>query len=149
MTGLMRLGIFTLALAANAWAQNGKSDFFTVNFNLYPKDHGYLPGRDLRIDPGLLGKCIDFSAVYNLTAPSRPETLYLPPESVPSKYDLRLYQDGDCSKPIFEDGWPWSPEMENEDWDFVTGFYRLSLAEPTELVDGPQLLRPTDPFAMR
>ncbi|KAK6339722.1 hypothetical protein TWF718_009115 [Orbilia javanica] len=126
-------------------ASKGKDDFFTVNFDLYPKDHGYLPGRGLKIDPGLLGKCIDFSAIYNLTAPSRPETLYFPPEPVPSKYDLRLYQDGDCSKPIYEDGWPWAPELEGEDWDFVYGYYRLTMAEPVEIVEEPQMLKPVVP----
>ncbi|KAK6513817.1 hypothetical protein TWF506_008251 [Arthrobotrys conoides] len=145
MTTITGLGIFILALASTTWAHKGKNDFFTVNFDLYPKDHGHVPGKNLKIDPGLLGKCIEFSAIYNLTAPSRPETLYLPPKPVPSQYDLRLFQDDDCSKPIDEDGWPWTTELESEEWDFVTGFYRLTLVELVEIIVEPQLLKPMAP----
>ncbi|KAF3108641.1 hypothetical protein TWF102_010765 [Orbilia oligospora] len=145
MASIMRLGIFILTLAGITWARKGKNDFFTVSFNLYPKDHGHVPGGGLKIDPGLLGKCVEFSAIYNLTAPSRPETIYFPPEPVPPEYDLRLFQDYDCSKPIYEDGWPWESSLEGERWDYVTGLYRLTMAEPIEIIAEPQLLKPVAP----
>ncbi|KAK6498921.1 hypothetical protein TWF481_011491 [Arthrobotrys musiformis] len=147
MAIISRLGIFTytLTLAAIVWANKGKNDFFSVDFDLYPEDHGHVYGKKLRIDPGLQGKCIEFAAVYNLTVPSWPETIYFPPEPVPPQYDLRLYQDTDCSKPIDEDGWPWSADMEGEDWDYVFGYSRLTPAEPVESTHEPQFLKPIAP----
>ncbi|KAK6523603.1 hypothetical protein TWF281_001585 [Arthrobotrys megalospora] len=144
MAALILLQIFVrmLALARTTRAATSPNRPFTVNFDLYPKDHGHFAGENLKIDKLLVDKCIPFSGIYNLTAPSRPETVYIPPEQVPAQFDLRLYQDDDCLKPVYEDGWPWTPDLEGEDWDYVFGYYKLTRAQHPGKQPGQQALEP-------
>ncbi|KAF3924446.1 hypothetical protein AA313_de0209451 [Arthrobotrys entomopaga] len=106
--------------------------FIETNFTLYPKDHGIVTGEALRLDKQRVGQCASFWATWDPFGPSQPETVYLPPDPGPG-WDVVLYQSDDCIKEIDQDSWPWEPDENYTDWDYVMGSYILTKEPDAEL----------------
>ncbi|KAJ6258594.1 hypothetical protein Dda_6640 [Drechslerella dactyloides] len=113
-------------LPAAVWAQT-----FMTNFTLVPAPgKGIVDGTKLKIDYSLEDQCVEFAAQYypHENDMSPVPTLYQPPW-VPPGYDLRLFQDPACTKPVWEDEWPWEEGViydESADPEWVFGYYQLS-----------------------
>ncbi|KAF3921323.1 hypothetical protein ABW21_db0208982 [Orbilia brochopaga] len=97
-----------------------------ADFTLVPgPNEGVVIGTNLGLDPRLQNQCIEFAAVYYPYNTTDLTTTYQPPDA-PRGYNVRLYQDVGCTKPIEEDGWPWEDGVEYDPEEWVFGYYQLT-----------------------
>ncbi|KAK6337883.1 hypothetical protein TWF696_001361 [Orbilia brochopaga] len=103
------------------------ADIYASNFTLVPAaDKGIVIGTDILLDSTLQDACVEFAAIYYPNDMPDVPTTYQPPPAPPG-YNVRLYQDPDCTKPVEEDEWPWEDDVtydDEEEWVF--GYYQLT-----------------------